>query len=89
MTIYHVDRFYGKDDGVYYDVSPYSFKGTLSLYFGFDLNIMKWRYHFCPWYRRFIEPVKWFRMAHFSETAAKAHAKRINEKSANYFGDRL
>ena len=83
MTIYHVNRFYGKDDNIYYDVSPYSFKGQLLVYFGFDFRVMKWRFHFIPWYRRFVAPIEWFRMAHFSEAAAKAHAKRLNESKVS------
>ena len=79
MTIYHVDKFYRNDDTIHYGVSPYSFKGVLSLYFGFDFRNMKWRYHYCPWYRRFVEPVKWFRFAHFSEKTAKERAKTLNK----------
>lgn len=76
MTIYCIDSDYGKKK---HYVSPYSLKGTLLEYFGFDLRLFRWKISYYPWYDRFRLFLDRARRSHLSEKAAKRAADRLND----------
>lgn len=78
MTIYCVDYYYNKSDVKQYHVSPYSLKGILLVYFGFDFRFFRWKISYYPWYNRFLLFWKWVKRSHLSEKAAQRAADKLN-----------
>ena len=68
MTIYIELKHYDNNDNLYYDVSPFNLKGTISCY----LN-----------YYSFTELILLLKMSRLSEKQAKKLAEKMN-KSLNW-----
>lgn len=80
MTVYHVDKYYGKEGKVYYDTMPYSLKGTIRIYFGVSFKVRRFMFSFNPWYSRYIEFFKWMKNMRFSEIKANRLCNKLNSR---------
>lgn len=81
ITVYHVDKYYGKNDEIRYDVSPYSLIGTLQQHFGIDLRNHCWQISYYPWYSRFTSFAKWISMMRLSPKSAENLANKMVNKN--------
>lgn len=87
MTIYCVDSYYDRNDIKRYYVAPYSLKGTLLTYFGFDFRSFSWNIGYYPWYNRFKLFLKWINRSHISKDAAQRAADRLNDVKGCFGGE--
>lgn len=78
MRVYHVHSSYGKNDEKYYYVMPHDLKGTLKIYFGFDIKSFKWKISFYPWYSRFTGFHKWVKLTRLTMDKAQDIANKLN-----------
>ena len=69
MTIYHVDRYYNKDDTIRYGVMPYNLLGTVRNFLGG---------HYYPRWRALPDFVRWMASGRFSEDSANKLAAKKN-----------
>lgn len=72
MTVYHVDKYYGKENAIRFDYMPYSLKGTIIAFFGIP------RY---PRWSAFPDFIKWISMMRVSEKRAKKLAEKLNKNA--------
>lgn len=80
MTIYNVAKFYNGDDTVRYSVLPYHFKGTMSLYLGFNFKRMRPIMSWYPWYSRYTSLFKFVVHSRLTEKAAERLKNKLEKK---------
>ncbi len=68
MTIYHVDKYYGANDELYYCVLPYSLVGTLLVILKLTVGSLA---------SRIFALCKWLKRARFSEKRAQTLCEEL------------
>lgn len=74
MSIYHIDKSYGSNDKMSYNISPYNLKGTLLVYFSRSFSYLHWT-------DRFKNFFSWIKYARFSLSSAQRLCDKLNSKS--------
>ena len=81
MTIYHVEKYYDKNDMQLYRVSPYNLKGSITTYLGFEILPFPphWKMGYTPKNQRISDFINFLKTSYFSESKAWEFCKTLNQ----------